>query len=258
MLIIILISILISLIFAPLGCVNLWKKYTYFGDGLAHASLLAGSISIIGNIPIIYSGLLLAIIFAVSVFKLKSTSESNAVISMISSFMLAIAFILASTTTSQVNIDHLLFGDIVSASVDDLKMLGLLLVVVGCFYIIFYKRILLIVLNRDIAQVQGINVKMIELLFLIILSLAVFLTIKIVGALLVTSILLIPAIAARIISTTPLQMIIISVGLALISNLLGLYISLYLDIPTMPIIIVVNVMIYFLLNIFKIFQHRLE
>jgi zinc transport system permease protein len=256
MLIIILISILISLIFAPLGCVSLWKRYTYFGDGLSHASLLSGSISIIADIPIIYSGLLLAIIFAVFVFKLKNISGSNAVISLISSFMLAIAFILASITTSQVNINHLLFGDIISASLDDLITLSVLLVVVGCFYIIFYSRILLIVLNRDIAQVRGINVKMIELLFLIILSLAVFLTIKIVGALLVTSILIIPAMAARIIAMTPLQMIIIAVGFALASNLFGLYVSFHLDIPTMPIIIIINVMIYFLLYIFKISKER--
>ena len=77
MLIIISVSILISLIFAPLGCIALWKRYTYFSDGLAHASLLGGTISVVSGTPIIYSGSLISLIFAITVFKLKSQSENN-------------------------------------------------------------------------------------------------------------------------------------------------------------------------------------
>ena len=63
MILIITIITLISLIFAPLGCISLWKKYTYFGDGLAHASLLAGTMSLIVQLPIFYSGSIFIIFY---------------------------------------------------------------------------------------------------------------------------------------------------------------------------------------------------
>ncbi|EOB10653.1 3-demethylubiquinone-9 3-methyltransferase [Rickettsia prowazekii str. GvF12] len=68
MTLIILALILISCIFAPLGCIALWKRYIYFGDGLAHSSFLAASISIIAHFPLIYSGIIVAILFHFSCF----------------------------------------------------------------------------------------------------------------------------------------------------------------------------------------------
>lgn len=254
MLIIILVSIIVSLIFAPLGCISLWKKYTYFGDGLSHASLLSGSISLIIGWPITYSGSVLAVVFAAIILMLKNTSGSNAVISLVASFMLSIAFILASAAPWLININHLLFGDILAASSDDLIVLLALLVVAGSFIVTFYDQIILIVLNRDIARVRQVKVKRIEFLFLVILSLSVFLTIKIVGALLITSILLIPAMTARMISKTPWQMIIASIILALAANLAGLYGSFYLDLPVMPTIVIVSVILYFCFYLVNIYQ----
>jgi len=244
MLTIILTSILIALIFAPLGCLALWKKYVYFGDGLAHASLLAGSVSIILALPLIYSGIIVAIFFAGLVFKFKDISGTNAVVNLISSFMLSVALILAISRPSQVNINQLLFGDIISASGDDLTILLIILIFVYIFIGVYYRQILLIVLSNGIAQIKGVKVRTIELLFLILLSISVFSTIKIVGSLLVTSILLIPAMAAKLVSRTPFKMIVLSVLIALSSNLLGLSASFYLDVPIAPVIIVIQSIIY--------------
>jgi zinc transport system permease protein len=258
MLTIILTSVLIALIFAPLGCIALWKKYVYFGDGLAHASILAGSISLIFNIPMIYSGIITALIFAILVFKFKNISGTNAVVNLISSLMLSVALILAVTNPSRININQLLFGDIISTSFNDLITLSVILLLVYIFITIFYKQILLIVLNPAIAFVKGVRVNFIELSFLILLSISVFSSIKIVGSLLVTSILIIPAMSARLISITPFKMIIISISIALFANLLGLYVSFYWDIPIAPVIIVTQCGLYlicYLRNIYKKTSH---
>ena len=241
---IILISILTALIFAPLGCLALWKRYIYFGDGLAHAAILAGSISTIFELPLVFSGIITAVIFASLVFKFKNTSGTNATINLISSLMLAVAIILAIVNPSRININQLLFGDIIASSKLDLITLTLVLIAVYSFIAVFYKQILLIVLDRDIAFVKKIKVNFIELSFLILLSISVFTTIKIVGSLLVTSILIIPAMSARTISRSPLQMIIISIIFACLSNLGGLYISYLKDVPIAPVIIVVESVIY--------------
>ena len=76
---IIVISILIGLIFAPLGCLVLWKRYVYFGDGLAHASMLAAVISVLLGIPIFYAGIINTALFAFIVFKLKKNTNKQIV-----------------------------------------------------------------------------------------------------------------------------------------------------------------------------------
>lgn len=244
MLSIILAIILISLIFAPLGCISLWKKYIYFGDGLSHASLLAGSISLALQLPMIYSGIIVAFFFAFAVFILKNTAESNAVISLVASFTLSLALIISYLNPQTININSLLFGDILAVSFEDLTILTIILALVICFIWHFYNQIILIVINREIAQIKGIKVKTIELIFLLLLSLSVFSTIKIVGALLVTSILIIPAMTARFLAKTPKQMIIYSVIAALLFNCLGLITSYYLDMPITPIIIMIGLIGY--------------
>ncbi len=249
MTLIILTVLFISLIFAPLGCVSLWKKYVYFSDGLSHASLLAGSISILVHLPIVYSGLIVAIIFATLVFILKNSSSDTSVVILVSSFMLSLALIISYTHPLQVKITNLLFGDILSSCLSDILTLSIILVFTIFFVWYFFSQIILIVINRDIAQIKGVKVKTIELAFLLLLSLSVFLTTKIVGALLVTSILLIPAMTARIISRNPVQMIINAVIIALVVDFLGLVMSLYLDIPLTPIITVINTIVYCLIYV---------
>ena len=96
MIVIFIISALIGLIFAPLGCLVLWKRYVYFGDGLAHASMLAAVISVIAGVPILYAGIINTLLFVVIVFKLKSESGNNAAIGLTSSLMISIALILSS------------------------------------------------------------------------------------------------------------------------------------------------------------------
>jgi zinc transport system permease protein len=244
MILIITIMTLISFIFAPLGCISLWKKYTYFGDGLAHASLLAGTISIIIQLPIFYAGSIVAIVFAILVFVFQNKSDSNAIILLISSCMLALALVVGYMNPLQVNITNLLFGDILSASYNDMIALSIMLIIILLFIWHFYEQIVLTLINRDIARIRRVKVRAIELAFLALLSLSVFCTIKIVGSLLVTSILLAPAMTARLISSYPAQMIIISILISLAINLVSIVISFHYDIPITPIITIINSIIY--------------
>lgn len=244
MILIILALILISCIFAPIGCIALWKRYVYFGDGLAHSSFLAVSISIIAHLPLIYSGLIVAILFSIFVFIFQNNSEKNAVINLISSSMLAIALIINYFSSAQNNIVHLLFGDILSVTFDDLIVLAIIFIVIIGFIIYFYNQILLIIINRDIALIKGVKVNIIELLFLLILSVSVFSAIKIVGVLMVTAILLIPAMIARFIANSPALMIIISIFVSLFINFCAAAASYYCDLPLTPLVIIIGSLIY--------------
>lgn len=246
---IIAISILIGLIFAPLGCLVLWKRYVYFGDGLAHASMLAAVISVILGIPVFYAGLINTALFAFIVFKLKNKSGNNAAIGLTSSLMISLALILSYIFPGKFNFTTLLFGDIVIASSNDIIILSLLLLFVIAFFLSFYKKIILVIISKDVASSRGINVDIIEFIFLSLLSFSVLATIKIVGTLIVTSIILIPAMSARIISTSPFTMIILSIVFAQIMNILGITLSFHADLPFAPIIILCGGGIFTIISI---------
>lgn len=248
---IIAISILIGLIFAPLGCLVLWKRYVYFGDGLAHASMLAAVISVILGIPVFYAGLINTALFAFIVFKLKNKSGNNAAIGLTSSLMISLALILSYIFPGKFNFTTLLFGDIVIASSNDIIILSFLLLFVIAFFLSFYKKIILVIISKDVASSRGINVDIIEFIFLSLLSFSVLATIKIVGTLLVTSIILIPAMSARIISTSPFTMIILSIVFAQIMNILGIILSFHADLPFAPIIILCGGGIFTIISIYN-------
>lgn len=255
MITIILVSILIGLIFAPLGCFVLWKRYVYFGDGLAHASMLALAISVIAGLPIIYAGIVNTLLFALLVFKVKTKSGNNAAIGMTSSVMISLALILANIFPGRFNFNSMFFGDIITATSEDVFRLCIILGVTSLFLVIAFRQLILTILSRDIAHSRGIRVKTLEFLFLSILSFAVIATIKIVGALLVTSMILIPAMIARLTSNTPIMMIWLAIFFAGVMNLSGVLLSFYADLPFAPVVIlcggVTYLFIYFVMNIFS-------
>jgi zinc transport system permease protein len=256
---IILVSILIGLIFAPLGCFVLWKRYVYFGDGLAHASMLALAISVIAGLPIIYAGIVNTLLFALLVFKVKTKSGNNAAIGMTSSIMISLALIVADIFPGRFNFNSMFFGDIITATNEDVFRLCIILGVTSLFLVIAFRQLILTILSRDIAHSRGIRVKLLEFLFLSILSFAVIATIKIVGALLVTSMILIPAMIARLTSNTPIMMIWLAIFFAGAMNFSGVLLSLYADFPFAPIVIlcggVIYLVTYVVMNLFKIQQN---
>lgn len=145
-----------------------------------------------------------------------------------------------------------MFGDILSITFDDLIVLAIMFIVIIGFIIYFYNQILLIIINRDIALIKDVKVNIIELLFLLILSVSVFSAIKIVGVLMVTAILLIPAMIARFIANGPALMIIISIFVSLFINFCAAAASFYFDLPLTPLVIIIGSLIYGLLYVRRV------
>ena len=252
---IILATILLGLILAPLGCLVLWKRYAYYGDGLAHASMLAVAISAAVNINIIFATIINTILFMYLVNPLhsqkKDTLDRNARVGFISSIMLSLSLVLSAVYPGSFSLDHLLFGDLLLVTIEDIYVLSIILLFVALFFFLNYKKLILIILSRDIAFSKGINVAKLELLFLSILSFSIVFTIKIVGALLVVSILLIPAIAARRISSGTFSMLCTSLIIIQVMNFIAIYASLYFDLPFAPSIILSGGLIYLLLVLIR-------
>lgn len=161
--------------------------------------------------------------------------------------MLAIALIINYFSSAQNNIVNLLFGDILSVACDDLIILAIILITIISFIIYFYNQILLIIINRDIAVIKNVKVNIIELVFLLLLSLSVFSAITIVGVLMATAVLLIPAMIARFTTSSPALMIVIAVLISLFINSCSAVISFYFDLPLTPLFIIIGSFIYSML-----------
>lgn len=253
MLIIIITLLLISFLFAPLGCVTIWKKYAYFTDGLAHAAVLAGVLSAMNILPIYISGMLVSVFFAFLIFFYNSNKilGGNLAIAIASSTTLAIALMMSARDNSAINISNLLIGDILSADINDIIILIILNITAIIFLLFFFKDLIFIILNHDLALLSGVRVKKIELFFLLFLSLSLFFVIKIIGALLASAMLLIPAITARFIAKTPLNMIIFAFFFSILASICAVALAFYADLMLAPLIVLIEAITYFMLFIFS-------
>ena len=231
----------------PLGSIIMWKRMAYIGDALAHSALFGVALGIWLSIHPILAILSCAILFA---FLLAWSEKhhfitNDSMLGIIAHGALALGLVMFSLLeNSNINLLHLLFGDILSLSLQDIIIMyiggGLILLTL----LLLWRNILLLVINPDIAHIEGVNTTKLQLLLMLLITIFIALAVKVVGVLLVTSLLIIPAAAARIISDSPERMAVLASFIGILSVIGGLIFSYYYDIPTGPLIVVVALTLY--------------
>ncbi len=241
----------LAIISAPLGVFMVWQRQSYFGATLAHSALLGISIGLFlqTNLTlsvIIVSMLIGAAIFAFSQYKQLS---SDTLLGILAHSSLAFGLILISLQDNiQVDLMGYLFGDILSINTTDLGLIALTSVLILLFYLKHWQSLLNLTLNSELAQVEGVAVKSVQLQFVLLLAFMIALSMKIVGVLLVTSLLIIPAAAARKLSSSPEQMLGYSILIGIISIIAGLFGSYHFDLPTGPAIVMSATILFLILQ----------
>lgn len=237
----------IALLAGPLGSFMIWRRMSYFGDTLAHSALLGVGLSALLHINI-YIGLIsVSIMVACLLAALNKVSwlASDAVMGILSHTMLAIGLITA-TVISGVRVDLLsyLYGDILAVDLQDIiyiygVMLAVILVLCG-----MWRNLLSTTIHPDLARVEGVAVDAVNWIFTVLLALVFAVAIKLVGVLLITSLLIIPASAARKFARTPEFMTIIASVIGCLAVGFGFVASLNWDWPTGPAIVTVAAAIF--------------
>jgi zinc transport system permease protein len=238
--------LLASLIFGILGSFIIWKRYTYFGDGLAHSMILGVTFSYLVEYNLI---LLFAILFAIAIISFKP-SNRNSMIGMISQAFVSCAIIIKSIFELQIDLESALFGDILLVNKIDLLHLAVLLLSILIWIKYAYRDLLLSSMNNEISKAYLANNNLQEKLFPIIVAVVIAFSIKIFGALMVTSLLLIPGVNAKTISMNPKQMIINSIFISMIMNFSGMVISYKCNLPISPVTILVGITLFCIFQIF--------
>lgn len=234
-------GICIALVAGPLGSFVVWRRMSYFGDTLAHSSLLGIALGILMDVnlqlAVIMSSLLFALILVL--LQTRKTLSTDTLLGILAHSTLAFGLLILSlSNTVQVNLVAYLFGDLLTIGSSDLYWIMGSTAVIGILLIVFWNSFLTITVHEELAQVEGVQVGRVHCLMVLMVALLIAVSMKIVGVLLITSLLIIPPAAARRLASTPEQM---AIGASLAGCLavsLGLLMSYRLDTPAGPSIVV--------------------
>lgn len=230
----------VALAAAPLGAFVVWRRMAYFGGAISHTALLGVALGfLLGINPIIGVGLV-SVVAALMLLGYRGRYLGNdTLLGIIAHGSLALGLIVASAVEGvRVDLMAFLFGDILSVSAADVYFIwGGCALVIGVLGFL-YKPLLAVTVHSELAAVEGVNVRLVETAFVLLLAVVVALSIKVVGVLLIASMLIIPAASARSFSSTPERMIVLAAVMGVISVGIGMGASLEFDWPAGPAIVV--------------------
>lgn len=234
----------IALLAGPLGCFVVWQRMAYFGEVLSHSALLGVALGLVLGIHLTAGVALVCVSAAVLLVLLQNNVRlgrelpADTLLGVMSHIALALGLaMLVFIEDVRFDLNAYLFGDVLAISRTDLVwILGTALVVMGAL-IFVWRPLLEITLSEEIAQVEGVPVKRIRLIYMLLMALAVAIAVKIVGVLLMASLLVIPAAVARRLARTPEQMALFASLAGAVAVIVGLWASLQWNLPAGPAIV---------------------
>lgn len=239
----------IAIVTGPLGCLVIWRRLSYFGDTLAHSALLGVTLAYAFSINISLSVFIISGTVALLLISLQKRTKlaGDSLLGLLAHSSLAIGLVLIGFLSSiRFDLMGLLFGDILAVTTQDILIIwfGGLIILVILFYI--WKSIFAATVNYDLAAAEGMKPDLSNFIFTILLAGVIAISIKMIGALLITGLLLIPAATARSLSNNPFQMVILSILVGITSVITGLFGSLELNTASGPSIVVAALVLFIL------------
>jgi zinc transport system permease protein len=234
----------VALAAGPLGCFVVWRRMAYFGDATAHAALLGVALALATALPVVAGVAAAALAMALTVAASAGRSYSiDTMLGVASHGALAVGLVsLSFLTAVRVDLIGYLFGDILAVTRWDLAVIWGGAALVAALLAWRWRNLLTATLNEDLAAAAGIDAGRERLILTLALALLVAVALKVVGALLITAMLIVPAAAARALARTPEAMAAGAVAVGAGAALGGLAASWRLDTPAGPSIVVAAVL----------------
>ncbi|MEM9681836.1 MAG: metal ABC transporter permease [Pseudomonadota bacterium] len=231
----------VALVAGPLGCFVVWRRMAYFGDSLAHSALLGVALGFLLSVDLTLGIVGTCILFALAIVGLQQQQRiaTDTLLGILSHTALSFGLVALSLMGSfRVDLLGYLFGDILSVTPSDLAVIyggGALALVVLAFV---WRDLLAITVHEEMARAEGVSAFRARLVFTLLLALVVAISMKVMGILLITSMLIIPAATARRFARSPEGMALIAILVGVLSVALGLTASLAWDTPSGPSVVV--------------------
>lgn len=245
-------GLLVAVSAALVGTSLVLRKNSMIGDGLSHVAFGAFAIATVLQVaPLEFA---LPVVTAISVLILRigqnQRIQNDAMIAILSASALALGtFVISMTKGVNTDINNYLFGSILAISESDLLFGGLMLAAVIIVYGLAYHRIFALTFDETFARSTGVKVQFYDVIFAIICSVIIVLGMRLLGALLISSLIIFPAVSAMQICKNYNKVVAASVVLAVLNFIAGLYLSFYLKTPTGASIVLVSLVTLIVLSL---------
>ncbi|WP_428943282.1 zinc ABC transporter permease subunit ZnuB [Pantoea sp. FN060301] len=244
---------LLALAAGPLGSFVVWRRMSYFGDTLAHASLLGVAFGLLLNINPFYAVIAVTLILSLALVWLERRPHLaiDTLLGIFAHSALSLGLVVVSLMANvRVDLMAYLFGDLLSVTPDDLYTIGIGVIIVLTVLAVNWRSLLSMTISPELAQVDGVNIQRTKLVLMLVTALTIGVAMKFVGALIITSLLIIPAATARRFARSPEQMAGIAVLIGIMAVTAGLTFSAWYDTPAGP-SVVLGAAVMFMLSMVK-------
>ncbi|HFQ5383406.1 TPA: zinc ABC transporter permease subunit ZnuB [Vibrio vulnificus] len=239
----------IALIAGPLGSFVVWRRMAYFGDTLAHASLMGLALGFLLDVNLYLALIVCCLALAVILVTLQKQQlvASDTLLGILAHSALSIGLVAVSFLDNvRVDLMSYLFGDLLAVSPQDLLFIYAGVAAVGATLYLFWRPLLSTTVNEELAAVEGTNIDLIRLILMLMVGIVIAVGMKFVGALIMTSLLIIPAAAARRFAQSPEQMAGFASLIGVLAVLGGLTLSWHFDTPAGPSVVISATTIFML------------
>ena len=246
----------VAFVTGPLGCFVVWRRLSYFGDTLAHSALLGVTIAFSLEFNIALSVFITSSVVALFLIQLqkKTNLPGDALLGLLAHSSLGVGLVVIGFLSFiRFDVMGLLFGDILAVNVNDLLVIWIGGALILIILKLIWKPLFASTVNYELAEAEGLNPERAKAIFTLLMAAIIAISIKMIGLLLITGMLIIPAAMARNVSNSPKGMIVFSVIGGLLSVFLGLFSSLNFNTPSGPSIIVAALLL-FIISLFRIKQ----
>ena len=254
-------ALALALLAGPLGCFVVWRRMAYFGDGLAHSALLGVAVGLIAGMSNQIGMILVAVLFAVMLLWLRTQRllATDTLLGILAHAALSLGVVaMALLGFEDAEVHDYLLGSLDNVSADSLVYL-----VLGCGLALgllmrLWPGLLLMTTSEELAHAEGVPVRVYEFLLMLLLGIVVAAAVQIVGILLITSLLIIPASTARLVAGQPETMAIGGSVMAALCMLGGLPVAATLGVPLGPAIVTLTVALFLMVLSVRLLAERLN
>jgi len=241
------VGVMVAVLAAPFGCFVVWRRMAYFGDTMAHSALLGITLSLLLEIHTGIGVFAIALLSALALVYLQRRSDlpTDTLLGILSHSSLALGLLaIGLLTGGGVDVLSYLFGDVLSVGRSDILVTAITALLSLALLAVIWKPLLASTVNEDLAIAEGGKPQLVQTLYLLLLAAVIAVTVRIIGVLLITALLVIPAATARRFASGPEAMAMIAAVCGAVSVLIGLTASLQWDTAAGPSIVVATLLVF--------------
>lgn len=254
------VGIMLAVIIPMIGLVMINRKTSMIGDALSHSSLAGIAMGLIFSINPMWTSLIFCILgaFAIDIIRKRFKEFGDMATAIIMSFGIGLAAILSDFAKGGKSFESYLFGSITTVSSDDLILVGIIFILVVLMSLYFYNALLFISINPIMARLAGVKVKTVNSVFTFLTAVTIAISAKIVGALMITSLMVIPVATALLTSKSYKKTYLLSLVYSVIFMLVGITISFYYGLKPGGAIVMIAIGTLVIVAICKMIEDKIK